>query len=212
MYQTVTIRVAASSQQDTAFQTMCTLVGRVGAIDEMPRHGAGAARAIWRPRRLHDDTPVKTLASPRLEPAHARVLQPRGAGVPPRGAGVMSVAGATRCSRRLAHAGACPVWRLSGISFVYLCPCLWLVHPCDALLDSSKRTTSGCAACSSAQTDLVVQPRRDLEKASRCVAYGPFQVIRQWRSQPDLQHAPLTFSLLLLRAFVDHRWLRTGLR
>jgi hypothetical protein len=77
MYQTVTIRIAASSQQASAFRTMCTLVGRVSAIDEMPRHRAGAARAIVRPRRLHDDTPVKTVSPARLEPAHACALAPR---------------------------------------------------------------------------------------------------------------------------------------
>jgi hypothetical protein len=46
MYQTVTIRIAASSQPDAAFQTMRFRVGRLRAIDQVPLHRAGAARAF----------------------------------------------------------------------------------------------------------------------------------------------------------------------
>jgi len=81
MYQTVTIRIAASSYQHTALQAMCLLVGGVRAIGEVPRHRAGAAHPSVRPRRLNDDTPVKTVSSARLEPAHAGALAPQGAGV-----------------------------------------------------------------------------------------------------------------------------------
>jgi len=106
MYQTVTIRIAASGHQRTAFQTMCLLVGGLRAIDEVPGHRAGALRALVRPRRLNDDTPVKTGSSARLEPAHACVLAPDGAGV-------IAVAGVSRAApRRFARAGAgtCASW------------------------------------------------------------------------------------------------------
>jgi hypothetical protein len=103
MYQTVTIRIAASSQHQTALQTMCILFRRVGAIHEMPRHRAGVARGIVRPRRLHDDTPVQTVPSAWLEPAHACVLARHGAGV-------IAVDGVSRSSpRRIARAGAFPL-------------------------------------------------------------------------------------------------------
>jgi hypothetical protein len=123
MYQTVTIRIAAGSQEHTALEAMGRLTGRVRAIDQVPRHRAGATRAVVRPRRLHDDAPVQAVSSTGLKPAHACILAPCGAGV-------IADAGVSRASpRRIARAGALPLWLSSGISSACPCPYLLIVHP-----------------------------------------------------------------------------------
>src|ERR1051325_11556191 len=131
MYQTVTIRITVSSHQHAALQTMCLLVCWIRALDEVPRHRTGVARLALRRRRLHDDTPVQTISSAVLEPAHACALAPHGAGI-------IAVAGVSRASpRRFARGGACRLWPFSGISSACLCLYLLLVHPRAALLISS---------------------------------------------------------------------------
>src|SRR5689334_5401961 len=100
MDQTVTIRIAAASHQNTALQTMCFRDGRARAIDEVPRHRPGAPRTFVRFRTSNDDTPVKTRSSARFEPAHAFSLAPHGACL------IADAAVFRSSPRRIAHAAA----------------------------------------------------------------------------------------------------------